>query len=133
MNHYHWNVSGRQPVAVHERPLTTDGVASFRTHRPCAGAHASECACHEFAIRARTKGHVAVSQCTLFSLARAESCPLSSVGPRIRFITDVSLCTTYAAYVRRSCEGCHRLTPECFPKGVLLLSNCSMIPVPDEV
>lgn len=101
MNHYHWNVSGRQPVAVHERPLTTDGVASFRTapssraHRPRAGAHASERACHEFAIRARTKGHGGVSQYALFSLACAESCPLSSLSVRVANLYHSSI-TLYA-------------------------------------
>lgn len=87
MNHYHWNVSGRQPVAVHERPLTTDGVASFRTapssraHRPRAGAHASERACHEFARRVRALRATLLSHNALFSLARAGSCPLSFAGP----------------------------------------------------
>lgn len=108
-----------------------DCTPSSRARRPRAGAHASERACHEFAIRARTKGHVAVSQCTVLTRSRRivslVPCRCSPV-----FITDLSLSvqrTLRGGYLAR---GMFSLAPRsAFPEAlsseIVLRSPCRMM------
>lgn len=138
-------------MAVHECPLTTDGVASFRgcTVKPGAPT-ACRCTCVRN-VRATSSRYGralrgCVSQCTVltgwqFSFARAESCPFLSlsvrVGPRkisrglyhrlYHFLHDVP-------YVRRSRNGCHVLSFELSLQSSLwwFLRNCFRIFIPND-